>query len=59
MNHAQKTLGAFLSSPDLTIRRNALSILKRLTNCPHERKRVTASMRVCDVCEMLFPDRMR
>lgn len=62
MDFTNKTLGEFLSSPDQTIKRNAVSILKRLQNCPHERRPLANGhehTRVCDVCDMWFQDRMK
>lgn len=69
--HTEKTLGALLTSPNKIIRDNAMSILKQLNRCVHERMHnVTraddpymsadsAKMRKCDTCGILKPAGMR
>lgn len=61
--HTEKTLGALLTSPNKIIRDNAMSILKQLNRCPHDRYthlyEYGASARKCDVCGILKPAGMR
>lgn len=50
MNHAKSTLGEMLSARSETVRRNALSILKIMQNCPHAVQHGDGFRNVCLEC---------